>query len=153
MGATSSADFPMPGSPFDNSFNGGPSFTENGLTFNGSDIYVTRLSANGANILSSTFMGGSGTDGINSSVLHYNYGDQFRGSIEVDGVGNVFVASSTASSNFPTSNAFQSFLNGPQDAVVFKFSPNLNTLMWSSLFGGGGVETGNSLEVAPNGDV
>jgi gliding motility-associated-like protein len=153
MGATSSADFPMPGNPFDGSFNGGPAFTENGLTFNGSDIYVTRLSANGANLLSSTFVGGSGTDGINSSVLHYNYGDQFRGSIEIDGTGNVFVASSTASSNFPTANAFQSFLNGPQDAVIFKLSANLNSLMWSSLFGGGGVETGNSLEVAANGDV
>ncbi len=153
MGATSSADFPMPGTPFDGSFNGGGSFTENGLTFNGSDIYVTRLSANGASLLSSTFMGGSGNDGINLGVLHYNYGDQFRGSVEVDGVGNVFVASSTASSNFPTANAFQSFLNGPQDAVVFKLSPNLNTLIWSSLFGGGGVETGNSLEVATNGDV
>lgn len=153
MGATSSADFPMPGTPFDASFNGGGSFTENGLTFNGSDIYVTRLSANGASLLSSTFMGGSGTDGINSSVLHYNYGDQFRGSIELDGSGNVFVASSTSSSNFPTANAFQSFLNGSQDAVIFKMNPNLSTLMWSSLFGGGGVETGNSLEVASNGDV
>ncbi len=153
MGATSSADFPMPGTPFDASFNGGSSFVEDGLTFNGSDIYIARLSANGANLLSATFMGGSSNDGINAGVLKYNYGDQFRGSIEIDGSGNVFVASSTASSNFPTANAFQTFLNGPQDAVIFKLSPNLNTLIWSSLFGGGGVETGNSLEVASNGDV
>lgn len=153
MGATSSADFPMPGTPYDASFNGGPSFTENGLSFNGSDIYVTRLNAAGTALLSSTFIGGSGTDGINRGTLHYNYGDQFRGDIAIDPLGNVYVASTTESGNFPTNNGFQFFLNGVQDAVVFKMTPNLSTLTWSTFFGGSGLETGNSLQIASNGDV
>ncbi len=153
MGATSSADFPMPGTPFDASFNGGSSFTENGLTFNGSDIYVTRLNAAGTALLSSTFVGGSGTDGINRGNLHFNYGDQFRGDIAVDATGNVYVASTTESGNFPVNNGFQFFLNGVQDAVVFKLTPNLSTMTWSTFFGGSGLETGNSLQIASNGDV
>lgn len=153
MGATSSADFPMPGTPFDASFNGGTSFTENGLTFTGSDIYVTRMNAAGTALLSSTFVGGSGTDGINRGNLHFNYGDQFRGDIAVDASGNIYVASTTESGNFPVNNGFQFFLNGVQDAVVFKLTPNLSTLTWSTFFGGSGLETGNSLQVASNGDV
>lgn len=153
MGATSSADFPMPGTPYDPTFNGGSSFTENGLTFNGSDIFVTRLNATGTQLLSSTFIGGSGTDGINRGVLHYNYGDQFRGDIALDNAGNVLVASTTESNNFPIVNGFQFFLNGIQDAVVFKMTPNLSALTWSTFFGGAGVEVANSLQIASTGDV
>jgi hypothetical protein len=42
-GVTSSINFPMSGSPYDNSHNGGPSELENSLEFNGADIYVARL--------------------------------------------------------------------------------------------------------------
>lgn len=153
MGATSSADFPMPGTPYDNSFNGGSSFTENGLSFTASDIYVTRLNAAGTSLLSSTFVGGSGNDGINRGTLSYNYGDQFRGDIAVDAAGNVYVASTTQSNNFPVMNGFQFFLNGVQDAVIFKLPPNLSTLTWSTFFGGSGLESGNSLQIASNGEV
>ena len=75
-GITSSTDFPMAGNPFDNSFNGGPFQSENSLAFDGSDIYIARLSADGASLLSSTYIGGSGTDGLNTGNLHYNYGDK-----------------------------------------------------------------------------
>ncbi len=152
-GATSSSNFPMAGTPYDNSFNGGPSVTENSLEFNGADIYVARLSANGTQLLASTFVGGSGTDGLNTNSLHYNYGDQFRGEITLDANQNVYISSTTASSNFPTTSGNQTSIAGNQDAVIFKLPPNLSALTWSTYFGGEGLETGNSITVSANGTV
>ena len=146
-GITSSTDFPMAGNPFDNSFNGGPSQTENSLSFNGTDIYIARLSADGSNLLASTYVGGSDSDGLNTGNLHYNYGDQFRGEITIDGNGDVYVSSTTYSSDFPVNNPVQSFLNGSQDAILMKLPPLLNTLTWCTYFGGSGIETGNAVQV------
>jgi gliding motility-associated-like protein len=152
-GATSSTNFPMAGTPYDNSHNGGPYELENSLEFNGSDIYVARLNSSGTSLLSSTYIGGSNTDGLNTSMLNYNYGDQFRGEITLDENNNVYISSTTASSNFPTVNAAQTTLNGSQDAVVFKLNPNLSSLSWSTYFGGSGDETGNAVSVGTSGSV
>lgn len=152
-GVTSSTNFPMAGSPFDNSFNGGPYQLQNSLEFNGSDIYIARFNPNGTALLSSTYVGGTSTDGLNAASLFYNYGDQFRGEIVLDANQNVYVSSTTTSTNFPTANGFQSLLNGPQDAVIFKMNAGLSQLMWSSYFGGSGSESGNSIAIGSNGSV
>ena len=152
-GATSSANFPMAGSPYDNSFNGGPNITENSLNFNGSDIYVARLNAAGTNLIASTYIGGSNTDGLSTNTLHYNYGDQFRGEITLDLNQNVYVSSTTESNNFPTVNALQNSLNGDQDAVIFRLNNSLSSLAWSTYFGGSGNETGNAITVGSNSSV
>ncbi|MFM7644390.1 MAG: T9SS type B sorting domain-containing protein [Sphingomonadales bacterium] len=152
-GVTSSTNFPMAGSSYDNSFNGGPYQLQNSLEFNGSDIYIARFNPNGTALLSSTYVGGSSTDGLNAASLFYNYGDQFRGEIVLDANQNVYVSSTTTSTNFPTANGFQTLLNGPQDAVVFKMNPGLSQLMWSSYFGGSGTESGNSITIGSNGSV
>lgn len=157
FGLTSSTDFPMAGVPYDNTFNGGPSIPNNetnnlGFT-GGSDLYVARLSANGSNLMASTYIGGSGTDGLNTSALRYNYGDQFRGDIVLDANNNVYVASHTLSPDFPTSGGSQPALSGAQDAVVFKLNPGLSNLMWSTFLGGSGDDTGNSLQLSSTGDV
>ncbi len=174
-GATSSGDFPVTAGAFDQSFNGGQflSFQFNGTTFNaGTDIFVSKLNANGSSLLASTFVGGSGNDGVNynnylpashlvfpcfnpsgvflfnespADSLQFNYGDQYRGEIQLDKNGDVYVASSTRSSNFPVVGAFQNALSGKQDAVVFKLDPNLNSLLWSSFLGGSGNDAGYSL--------
>ncbi|NVK64357.1 MAG: gliding motility-associated C-terminal domain-containing protein [Flavobacteriales bacterium] len=157
FGLTSSSDFPMAGSPYDATFNGGPSTGGVGgdpINFsNGIDLYVARLSANGSSLMASTYVGGSGTDGKNSTGLLYNYGDQFRGDIVLDANNNVYVSSHTNSANFPSVQGGQSSLGGGQDAVAFKLSPNLNALLWSTYIGGSGDDTGNSIQVASNGDV
>ncbi len=156
FGMTSSNNFPMVGTPYRSTFSGGPnvSVDANGLGFTqGSDLYVARLSADGSALIASTYMGGTSTDGLNISSLKYNYGDQFRGEIVLDDVGNVYVASSTRSSDFPTVNAIQTVLNGPQDAVAFKMPSTLNTLLWSTYFGGNGSETGNSIQLSSTGEV
>ena len=152
-GVTSSTNFPMAGQSYDNSFNGGPYQLQNSLEFNGSDIYIARFNPNGTALLASTFVGGTSTDGLNAASLFYNYGDQFRGEIVLDANQNVYVSSTTTSTNFPTTNAFQSLLNGAQDAVIFKMNSGLSQLMWSTYFGGSGAESGNSITVGTNGSV
>ena len=153
FGVTSSVNFPMGPTPYDNSFNGGPAVVENNIGFSGSDMYIARLNPNGTALLSSTFIGGNGTDGLNSSSLHYNYGDQFRGEISLDSIGNIYVASTTQSTDFPVLLGSQNVLNGSQDAVVFKMNANLSSMLWSTYFGGNTNETGNSIQVASNGSL
>ncbi|MBL4862803.1 MAG: gliding motility-associated C-terminal domain-containing protein [Crocinitomicaceae bacterium] len=156
FGLTSSANFPMAGASYDASYNGGPNLagSSNGLGFsNGSDLYVVRMSADGSSLIASTYIGGSGNDGLNNSNLKYNYGDQFRGEIILDDNGFVYVASMTQSVDFPTQAGAQSAINGAQDAVLFKMPPTLNAMVWSTFYGGSGSETGNSVQIAANGDV
>ncbi len=138
LGTTWSIDFPMVSNGFDNSHNGN------------SDIYVVKFSPDGLQLLSSTFIGGSGRDGLNGNIdngfksnpspLYYNYGDIFRGEINVDSNDNIYFASCTESSidsGFPISNGFQtSFGGGLQDGCVFKMTSDLSTILWSSYIGG-----------------
>ena len=153
-GVTSSPNFPISPGAYDATFNGGPNEMENSLSFSGSDIYVTKISTNGSTLLASTYLGGSGTDGLNINTLHYNYGDQFRGEIILDANNNIYIVSTTASSNFPvTSGGFSNTLNGSQDAVICKFSNNLNSLLWSTYFGGSGQDSGNSIDISPAGFI
>ncbi|MFO0495715.1 MAG: gliding motility-associated C-terminal domain-containing protein [Flavobacteriia bacterium] len=152
FGVTGSSNFPVVNGCFDVTFNGGPVIAENELGYNGADIYVTRFNAAGSALVGSTFVGGTGTDGINVGTLNYNYGDPFRGEIIVEN-GFVFVTSSTQSSDFPTLGASQGSLNGIQDAIIFKMNASLTALAWSTYFGGSGLESGNSIQLASNGNV
>jgi len=157
MGATSSTNFPISSNAYQSSHNGGPaSMTIDGINFNGgSDIFIFKLSANGSSVLASTYLGGSAADGISDGNpnIHYNYGDQLRGEIIVDDNSNVFITSTTKSTNFPTVGGFDNSLGGEQDAIVAKLSPNLNALLWSTYLGGSNWESGNSLQLSSNGDV
>ncbi|MCE3296849.1 MAG: hypothetical protein K0R65_2563 [Crocinitomicaceae bacterium] len=152
MGVTSSEDFTSTGNGFSNEHNGGSTITlESNQSFSGTDIFVIKISASGNAVLNSTFMGGSNNDGINlgnsqfPDDLVFNYGDTYRGEIILDLQGNVLVASSTRSGDFPTLNASQGALLGSQDAVLFKLNPTLNTLLWSTYYGGSGMDCGNAL--------
>ncbi|GAB4448953.1 MAG: hypothetical protein OHK0036_05210 [Bacteroidia bacterium] len=169
-GATSSPDLPMLSNSWDNSFAGGSSiaFVFNGTNFiNGTDIYLAKLNSTMSGLLGSTFIGGSMNDGINHTntittytsgygtvteyppdSLMYNYGDQYRGEIQLDKNNNVYIYSSTRSSDFPTtSNAFDKTLGGKQDAVLCVFNTNLSNLIYSTFVGGSNNDSGNSLEV------
>jgi len=152
LGVTGSSDFPTIAGCFDVSFNGGPVVAENELGYNGADMYITRFNAAGSALVGSTFIGGSGTDGINIGNLNFNYGDPFRGEI-IESNGFIYVSSTTQSSDFPTIGAAQGSLNGTQDAVVFKINNTLTTMSWSTYFGGSGLESGNSLQIASNGNI
>jgi gliding motility-associated-like protein len=140
-GATGSSDFPVTTGAYDTTFNGGSflSFSSNGTEYaNGTDLYVTKFNNAGTSLLGSTYVGGSNNDGANSSgTLLYNYGDYYRGEIQVDNAGNCYVASCTYSTDFPTTSGCpQPNAGGGMDGVVFKLTPGLTALTWSTYLGG-----------------
>ncbi len=153
LGATSSDDYPTSSSAYDKTFNGGSTFDNKELTFIGSDIIITKFNESGTNLLGSTFLGGTEIDGLNVGDLVYNYGDDFRGEIIITKENEIIITSTSQSNDFPVKNAFQSQLQGKQDAIVSKFSSDLSSLIWSSYFGGSGEESGNSIQTDSNGDV
>lgn len=52
---------------------------------NGTDIVVAHFSADATASIGSTYVGGSGNDGVNNVLpLSHNYGDHFRGEIALD---------------------------------------------------------------------
>lgn len=153
LGVTSSIDFPVTAGAPQPTFAGGGITVQNGLQFTGTDLIVFKLNPAGTNLIGSTFYGGSGNDGLNLQTLNYNYGDQFRGEIILDETNNVYITSTTLSNNFPVVNGFNTTLSGGQDAVVAKFTENLNTVLWSTYLGGAGSDCGNSVQIGSNGNV
>jgi hypothetical protein len=74
------------------------------------DAFVAEFSANGSQLLFSTYLGGSDID----SGL----------GLGVDGLGNVQVAGQTASTDFPTVQAIQTTYAAPRDAFVARIVMN-----------------------------
>ena len=144
FGTTGSSNFPVTAGAYDSGFNGGPNQDLDGCCFfpgnfnNGSDLYVLKFSSGTAGLLSGTYIGGSGNDGINTGdQLNYNYGDVFRGEINVDELDRPWVATVTSSTNFPmVAGPYPSYNGGTTDGVLFRMSPNLATLEWSCYVGG-----------------
>lgn len=135
-GSTSSANYPTTSTAYDRTFNGSGSFPD-------PDIVISKINPFGTILIGSTFIGGTGPDGQTQSFLNTLYGESNRGEIMVDGQGNVYIASCSASNNFPTTTgAYQTTFNAnggtgtAQDAVVFKMNTNLNSLIWSTYLGG-----------------
>ena len=136
-GSSTSSNYPTTTSAFDNSYNGA------------SDIIVSHLDSLGANLLGSSYFGGSSDDGLNMIVN--NYGDEFRGEIMVDNYDNIFIASFSSSTDFPTtSGVFQSSLSGSQDGVVLKLNSTLSSIIWSTYIGSSGSDAAYGIRVDNN---
>lgn len=146
LGTTASADFPITNGAFDSNFAGGTPFTPIGLGLSygpGSDMVLSKLSADGSQLLASTFLGGSLNDGLNSApALKFNYADEVRGEILLDPLGNIWVVSCTQSQDMPVSaNAAQAtFGGGSHDGYVARFDPLLTQLQYGSYLGGAGTD-------------
>jgi PKD repeat protein len=156
LGTTSSLNFPVTNG---SSFGGGTDFTPmDGVHYvNGSDLFVAKLSSDGTKLLGSTYIGGSGNDGVNfvsgsfdtqnmvQSALGKNYGDQFRGDIITDSDDNVYIASNTRSSDI--ANAVAGYAGGTHDAVVVKLTADLSEITWSRCLGGSATDAAYSLKL------
>lgn len=161
FGGTASSDYPVSANAYQPTTNGGPAVSwTNSISYGvgfalGCDIVITKLEPDGSAIAASTYLGGTHNDGINpNSVLNYNYGDPFRGEINIDPAGNIYLATSSESTDFPTTaGAVQTTLNGARDAVVCKLSPDLSTLIWSTYLGGSQHDNAYSIQVTPNGEI
>lgn len=105
----------------------------------GSDAFLSELDPTGANLLYSTYLGGSGAD----EAL----------AIALDGSGHPYIAGYTFSSNFPTQAAFQSALSGASDAFVAEIDPSTSSLIFSTYLGGTGTDSANSIAVDSVGSI
>jgi hypothetical protein len=95
-----------------------------------SAAFITKFSPDGLQLVFSTYL--SGTDGENAGVA-----------LALDANGDVFVAGQTNSSDFPTVQATQEDRGGTvnfEDAFVAEFSPDGQTLLFSTYLGGGNTE-------------
>ncbi|MCG8348429.1 MAG: DUF6531 domain-containing protein, partial [Chloroflexales bacterium] len=110
IGRTASTDFPItPGGQSD------PARSE-------WDVFVTRLSADGRTLLSSTYLGGRAKD--------RGYG------IAVATDGALLITGYTESSDFPTANAYQPTKKRNADTFVTKLAPDGRSLVFSTFLGG-----------------
>jgi hypothetical protein len=155
MGTTSSRNFPVTANAYDRTFNGGNRITPVSIDYaDGSDLFVAKLNASASTLLGSTYLGGSQNDGLNYETLEiFNYGDELRGEVNLDAQGNIYLASTTVSNNFPLVNASQTRFQGFQEAVICQFDPTLSQLVWSTYLGGSGFDAVRGIRIAPSGTV
>jgi hypothetical protein len=156
LGTTSSPNFPVTVDALDRTFGGGAGTANVIEFFNGSDIFVARISADGTRLKASTFFGGAFNDGLNDSFagLSRNYGDELRGDIITDAAGDVYISSVTASSDLELVNSFSTtFHGGPTDAIVVKLSRDLDQQLWGAFLGGSGADAAYTLKLTENGDI
>jgi hypothetical protein len=132
-GSTNSSDFTNQFSVQSN-FGGG--------AFDG-DAFVTKLSLDGTGVVFSTFLGGSGNETAKG--------------VEVDNAGNIYIGGKTTSENFPVVNPFQSSSADNSDfegdAFVTKLSEDGSSLVYSTYFGGSGVEDVGDIALENTGSV
>lgn len=127
--------------------------TRNGTT----DLYVVRFSQDGATLIACTYVGGSGVEGSNIGSTNSYSGNGNQGNpinptdIAFDNDGNVWVTGNSGSTDFPvTSNAAQATLGGSHDAVIFKMTPDLTTMLYSTYLGGADWDGGIGMEYNAN---
>ena len=157
MGVTGSSNFPTsPGCFQNNHTAGSPLIMTNffvGGHNNGCDFFVTKFNSNG-NFLASTYLGLESQDGLNyANQLFYNYGDAFRGEVNVDANDNIYVASVTRGPFPETTTPQDDFGGGTSDGVVFEFNPDLSDLIWSTFIGGSDDDACYSVQFADDGTI
>jgi hypothetical protein len=123
VGSTHSSNFPATANTFQ-SVKPSPQ----GASYDDSDGFVAKISADGSSIIWASYLGGSARESA--------YG------VRVDSSGNVYVVGSTGSPDFPTTaGAYDETFNGPagtsnlSDSFVAKFDPN-GQLLFSTFVGG-----------------
>lgn len=147
-GRTNSTNFPTTAGAYDVTYNGGY------------DMIVGKFNTSGA-LLASTFVGGTGDDGVNIIAdefgfgsLKFNYADDGRSEIILNNNSEVFIAASTRSTNFPTTaGTYDATLDGAQDGCVIKLNSTLSNLMFSSYFGGTADDAAYGIKLSSTGNV
>ncbi len=138
-GYTESTNFPVTSGAFQTTYGNG---AHNG--------FVVKFNSGGAQVVYSTYLGGSGDD--------YAY------AAAVDSAGDAYVTGATNSTNFPTLNAFQPNYAGGQCAVapntfpcfdvfVSKLNPAGSALLFSTYLGGTGSDYGYALALDSSANV
>jgi gliding motility-associated-like protein len=140
FGVTSSPDFPITQGAAISTFSGGPQITPNGHIFsNGSDLFITRFNAQGSALIGSTYFNSPNqSSSVNEGLsgINLNYGDAFRGEVNLTNNGDIIVASSVS--------------NATEDALLVRLSPNLNQIRWFSTLQGNNADAAYAVRVDAN---
>ena len=133
-GFTTSIDFPTR-TAFNGSISNGPG---------GSDAFVSKLSADGSQIIYSTYLGGVNND--------------WGSKIAVDSTGNAYVIGSAKSFNFTTKTPLPeipvpSFPDFFRNAFVAKLTEDGSDLVYSTCLGGSDEDFGNDIAVDSTGSA
>jgi hypothetical protein len=127
-GSTLSADFPVTPGAYQTALAGSE------------DAFAARFNTTGTALEFSTYLGGSDS--------------QTGESVAIDAQENVYVTGTTSSADFPVSpGAFQTVLNGPEDAFVTKLNPTGTALVYSTYLGGADFDSGTDIVVDPAGNA
>ena len=104
------------------------------------DVFLAKIKADGTGLVYSTYLGGSGSD------IGY--------AVAVDASDDVYVAGSTASTDFPvTAGAFQTAGAGLRDGFVAKIKPDGAGLVYSTRVGGSGDDDAEALAIDKAGNA
>jgi len=105
------------------------------------DAFLTKFTTDGSSVIYSTYLGGAGPD-----TQAYT--------IAIDSSQSAYVAGQTSSTSFPIKNAFQT-TNAGNGAEVFvtKFSPDGQSLVYSTFLGGTGFQSAGDVFVDSSGDA
>ncbi len=143
LGSTFSYNYPTSGNSYSSMKDGG------------SDIILTKLNSTGSALVGSTYFGGSENDGLNESITtRYFYADNFRGDVICDDAGAMYGVISTLSDDIEIKNGFKRYnTNAVQQGLIFKFSPDASSLIWSSYVGGDKNSSIYSIDFDKNKDI
>jgi hypothetical protein len=108
------------------------STTVYGTGFVGSDVFVSRISANGSALEYSTYLGGTSSE--------------WGSDIAVDSSGSAYIAGTTQSTEFPVLDPFQPAAGGLMDVFVAKLS-EAGALTYATYLGGWGSEYNTRIAV------
>ena len=101
------------------------------------DATMTKLSADGATLVYSTYLGGSDSDSSTG--------------VAVDALGNAFISGFTVSPDFPTVNALQPSTGGNGDGFVTKLNAAGSAFIYSTYLGGSDFDHGIGIGVDSSG--
>jgi len=125
-GTTTSTNFPTPNG-FKSSLGGGR------------DAFVVRIDASGSSLAWGTLLGGTGSDNA--------------ASLAIDAAGNLIVAGTSNSTDFPVMNGLTPGSNGGYEAFVAKIAGTGPSILWSTYLGGSGSDMAGAVAVDGTGNV
>src|SRR5271154_1084514 len=102
------------------------------------DAFLTKLNPDGS-IAFSTYLGGSGEDAANAVAL--------------DAAGNIYIAGSTASTDFPVFKPLQATSGGLGDAFLAKISADGSHVLFATYLGGSAADEARGLALDSLGNL
>jgi hypothetical protein len=105
----------------------------------GVDAFVFKLNPTGSTLLYATYIGGRGDDRATG--------------IAVDSAGQIYIAGSTASADFPLVSSIRPALGGTRDAFAVKLNAIGNLMVYSTFLGGSGYDAATAIAVDAAGNA